>query len=91
MTIMLQLANALVIDLGINKKYAIRAAYHRTEASLRSYPEEEPQVKQLTLEECRAFLGHKYLNSAFVLIVIKPRSNPSLHVPQRLNVYEIYG
>lgn len=84
---MLQLANALVIDLGINQKSAIRAAYHRTEAGLRSYPEEEPQVKQLTLEECRAFLGLAYLNYAFVPAVIMFRSDPSLHVPQRLNVY----
>jgi hypothetical protein len=87
MTIMLQLASALVIDLGINQKSAVRAASYRTEAGLRSYPEEEPQVKQLTLEECRAFLGLKYLNSAFVRTVIKFRSDTSLHVPQRFHVY----
>jgi hypothetical protein len=70
MTLMLQLANSLIIDLGLNPKSAMRSVYNRSEGSHKAYPQDEAPVKQLNLEECRAFLGLKYMTSVLVTIPV---------------------
>ena len=71
MTLMIQLANTLVIDLGLNPRSAIRSAHNLAESGNKAYPQDEAPMKQPTLEECRAFLGLKYMTSVFVTIPAK--------------------
>jgi hypothetical protein len=67
MTLMLQLATTLVIELGLSYTSAGRSADHRADSSLGAYLEEIPSEKQLTLEESRAVLGLDFMYSVCVI------------------------
>jgi hypothetical protein len=63
---MLQLAGALIVDLGLSHTSSARAASLTTESSLDTYAEDIPIPKEPTLEERRALLGLNFLNSVCV-------------------------
>lgn len=66
MNLMLQLAAALVIDLGLSQMTAARSANKTTERSLATYLEDIPVPKEPTLEESRALLGVNFMRSVYV-------------------------
>ena len=63
---MLQLAAALVINLGLSQMSAARSANLTTEGSLGTYSEDIPVPKEPTLEESRALLGLNFMSSVYV-------------------------
>lgn len=63
---MLQLAGALVVDLGLSSTSSERATKLTTESSLSTYSEDIPLPKEPTLEERRAVLGLNFISSVYV-------------------------
>jgi hypothetical protein len=66
LTLMLQLAGGLIIDLGFSQTSSARVAEQTTELSLGTYVEDIPIPKELTLDERRAMLGLNFISSVCV-------------------------
>ena len=63
---MLQLAGALVVELGLSSTSSERATNLTAESSLATYSEDIPPPKEPTLEERRAVLGLNFMSSVYV-------------------------
>ncbi|RDW82404.1 hypothetical protein BP6252_03516 [Coleophoma cylindrospora] len=61
LTVLMQLATALLIDLGLNGEYLATAK--SDQSTLQAFPEDMPQSNTRTLEGRRAFLGLTYITS----------------------------
>lgn len=68
-TLMLQLAAALEIDLGLSPKAAVRIAENRAALNLRTFLEDIPIITEPTSEERRTYLGLVFLNSVISTFV----------------------
>jgi hypothetical protein len=60
---MLHLAGALLIDLGLNMEPLATTGIIHPHTAPRTFPQDNPQFNEPTLEERRAFLGVSYLTS----------------------------
>ncbi|MCJ1389948.1 hypothetical protein MMC18_002806 [Xylographa bjoerkii] len=69
LTVIMQLARSLVVDLGLNKEAITKARFVQSYAGILAFSQDIPPQDLPTLEERRAFLGLTYLNSACVVIL----------------------
>ena len=63
LTLLLHLAGALVIDLGLSPVSALKSAVFTGESGFGTYTEEIPLPKPPSLDEIRAVLGLRFLHS----------------------------